>query len=663
MPAYAPQTLSLSLAGSTTPLIWTHWHGNPLSIDISLTGTADFTSCTLLRAELHSRQDSATDGDDPSLLEYVEEANPSTEPTRLTFTAAQLNNLISDGETSRRLWIAIIGIIDGSKYTLGAAWLTVLRDNYSGDTDTAHTPIDNNFLTETAFAASAVRYDEAQSLSAGQTSQARDNIDAAGSGAVTGSGLTMTTARLLGRTTASTGAIEEISIGSGLSLSAGSLSCTVSAAWGGITGTLSAQSDLASALAGKASLSGATFTGRLQVGGGAVAADYFNLDINPTYGTFTASRQTLGSNEYAEVGPILIRMSGSVDSKGLELTRGAVEIVNASGYGGMLKSTNVTSDKTFELPDTAGTIMVGANNLSDVASASTARNNLGLTALATTAPGAGVATFLATPSSANLAAALTDETGTGAAVFATSPTLVTPILGTPTSGTLTNCTIPASGISTGYISDDRIYPLRPSSFAGTYDDDFTGSSLDAKWSRQGLSSGDHTYQTGNGSWMSMSIAAGTTGALARSIYQTWTPADSTITCRLIYQQIGSAYPMMGPFIVDSSGNGVGVTLYNNASSFCIATLASWVFSSFALYVTMGLPAHNIATGATGIWFKLRKSGTTYYASVSYDGIFWGPEVSAVNATTMSRVGMGTFFRAGGASDYGAMQHFDFFKIA
>lgn len=54
--------------------------------------------------------------------------------------------------------------------------------------------------------------------------------------------------------------------------------------------------------------------------------------------------------------------------------------------------------------------------------------------------GTGVATFLATPSSANLAAALTDETGSGAAVFATSPTLVTPLLGTPTSGDLRNCT-------------------------------------------------------------------------------------------------------------------------------------------------------------------------------------------------------------------------------
>jgi len=54
--------------------------------------------------------------------------------------------------------------------------------------------------------------------------------------------------------------------------------------------------------------------------------------------------------------------------------------------------------------------------------------------------GTGVATFLATPSSANLAAAVTGETGSGALVFATSPTLVTPDLGTPTSGTLTDCT-------------------------------------------------------------------------------------------------------------------------------------------------------------------------------------------------------------------------------
>lgn len=40
--------------------------------------------------------------------------------------------------------------------------------------------------------------------------------------------------------------------------------------------------------------------------------------------------------------------------------------------------------------------------------------------------GTGVGTFLATPSSANLRGCLTDETGTGAAVFATSPSIATP---------------------------------------------------------------------------------------------------------------------------------------------------------------------------------------------------------------------------------------------
>jgi hypothetical protein len=54
--------------------------------------------------------------------------------------------------------------------------------------------------------------------------------------------------------------------------------------------------------------------------------------------------------------------------------------------------------------------------------------------------GTGVATFLTTPTSANLAIALTDETGTGAVVFATSPTLVTPALGTPSAIVLTNAT-------------------------------------------------------------------------------------------------------------------------------------------------------------------------------------------------------------------------------
>ena len=83
---------------------------------------------------------------------------------------------------------------------------------------------------------------------------------------------------------------------------------------------------------------------------------------------------------------------------------------------------------------------------------------------------------LASTTSAELAGVISDETGTGNLVFATSPTLVTPLLGTPTSGDLTNCTGTASGLTAGACSGnavsattaDRIqYDIPASTDAGT----------------------------------------------------------------------------------------------------------------------------------------------------------------------------------------------------
>lgn len=81
--------------------------------------------------------------------------------------------------------------------------------------------------------------------------------------------------------------------------------------------------------------------------------------------------------------------------------------------------------------------------------------------------GTGIATFLAAPSSANLAAAVTDETGSGALVFSNSPTLTTPNLGTPSALTLTNATgLPTSGLVDDAVTNAKLANMAQSTVKG-----------------------------------------------------------------------------------------------------------------------------------------------------------------------------------------------------
>lgn len=75
-----------------------------------------------------------------------------------------------------------------------------------------------------------------------------------------------------------------------------------------------------------------------------------------------------------------------------------------------------------------------------------------------------IAAFLGGPTSARLALAVTDETGSGSLVFNTSPVLVAPALGTPASGTLTNCTgLPVSSGISGLAAGAAAFLGAPSS--------------------------------------------------------------------------------------------------------------------------------------------------------------------------------------------------------
>ena len=121
---------------------------------------------------------------------------------------------------------------------------------------------------------------------------------------------------------------------------------------------------------------------------------------------------------------------------------GAAASILATDASGIIGSTGTRIVKAWFVDLTVTNNIAG----SITGNAATVTTNANLTGAITSS---GNATSLGSFSSSNLLTALTDETGTGSAVFATSPTLVTPLLGTPTSGVLTNCTGTATGLTSG----------------------------------------------------------------------------------------------------------------------------------------------------------------------------------------------------------------------
>lgn len=143
----------------------------------------------------------------------------------------------------------------------------------------------------------------------------------------------------------------------------------------------------------------------------------------------------------------------------------------------------------------------------------------------------GIQSWLGNPSSANLRAAMTDETGTGLLVFATSPTLTTPTITNPTvtTGTFTNPTVTTGTFTSpalvtpalGTVASGNISACTSTSMVLTTPvlGVAAGTSLTTTGNQVISSTGKHGYSTGSGGTVTQATSKATGVTLSKSTGQ------------------------------------------------------------------------------------------------------------------------------------------------
>jgi hypothetical protein len=488
-------------------------------------------------------------------------------------------------------------------------------------------------------------------------------INAATRGAITDSGLTMATARLLGRSTAATGAPEEITIGANLTLSAGVLSATGGGGGGGGGDALTANPLSQFAATTSAQLAGVMTN---ETGTGSLVFATSPTLVTPALGTPSSGTLTNCTG---------LPFAAGVSSKPTTLS--GYGITDAAANGAITGSGLTLATARLVGRTTAGTgapeeISIGANL------------TLSGGVLSATGGGGGGDALVANPlsqfaatTSAQLAGVITNETGTGSLVFATSPTLVTPVLGTPSSGTLTNCTgLPGAATTGAYtaagltLSTARLLG-RSTAGTGAAEEitlgtnlSFTGTTLNAagggsySFAATQRIYGRNTAGAGAGEEVTLSQvldwASSTQGSLIFRGASTW----AALGPGTVGQVLQSGGAGANPSWITASGGGNAQTA-NPLSQFAATTSAqlagvmsdetgtgALVFATSPTLVTpaLGTPSSGTLTSCTGLPVSTGVSGlgtgvATFLAT---------PSSANLRAALTDEVGTGSAYFVGGA---------------
>jgi len=287
-------------------------------------------------------------------------------------------------------------------------------------------------------------------------------------------------------------------------------------------------------------------------------------------------------------------------------------------FNNILSGTNVSAAMLVGSGSSLGTTGTGSITAS-------AAPLSGLTGL-----GSNVSTFLATPSSANLAAALTNETGSGLAVFNSSPTLVTPVLGAATATSINGTPIPSSvtlpSISGTPTSGHCVNWATSSTLgdAGSACGSGGGSSAFASLTSGTnvtaamlVGSGASLGPTGTGTLTANALASGIAlGTPASGVLTNATglPLTTGVTGVLLVANggTGTATPsLVAGSNITITGSWPNQTITGSASGGGVTSFAS--SNGFA-----GTIASNVATLSTSITGPLKGNGTALQAAAASD---------------------------------------------